>query len=300
MENKKRKISLIAIFGIIAGLIWVSITLVTLSKIPEFNKLTQEEINKIITQDTTKQPDLEVIKGTLMPGVKISEVGHHNKELLDKGEALFKSTCSSCHGTTGMGDGAGGATLNPKPRNFHQIDNWKNGRNISGMFKTLVEGIPNSGMTAYEFIPIEERFGVIYYIRNMIGGFPEITETELKLIDDTYDVSQPRLSSSQIPMSLATKKIITENKSLRYKIDHIVAEMNQDKSEQSELFNKVVSDKRYVVETLLRDKSWILDLNNFIQKVTNVSYRNGFKPNIIKFSKEDFIKLHTYLGNVLL
>ena len=33
------------------------------------------------------------------------------------------------------------------------------------MFKTLAEGINGSGMTAYEFLPIEDRFGVIHYIR---------------------------------------------------------------------------------------------------------------------------------------
>ncbi len=31
----------------------------------------------------------------------------------------FKDLCSKCHGPNGFGDGPSGATLNPKPRNFH-------------------------------------------------------------------------------------------------------------------------------------------------------------------------------------
>ena len=33
--------------------------------------------------------------------------------------AKYSQMCASCHGEKGMGDGAGAAGLNPKPRNFH-------------------------------------------------------------------------------------------------------------------------------------------------------------------------------------
>lgn len=33
-------------------------------------------------------------------------------------KAMFDSRCSSCHGTSGRGDGPGAAALNPKPRNY--------------------------------------------------------------------------------------------------------------------------------------------------------------------------------------
>ncbi len=35
-----------------------------------------------------------------------------------KGQEIFTTNCVLCHGTTGTGDGPGGAALNPKPRNF--------------------------------------------------------------------------------------------------------------------------------------------------------------------------------------
>ncbi len=34
------------------------------------------------------------------------------------GKTVFDANCSSCHGTSGKGDGPVGAALNPPPRNF--------------------------------------------------------------------------------------------------------------------------------------------------------------------------------------
>lgn len=33
----------------------------------------------------------------------------------------FQSLCSTCHGTTGKGDGPGAAAINPKPRSFNDV-----------------------------------------------------------------------------------------------------------------------------------------------------------------------------------
>ena len=35
-----------------------------------------------------------------------------------KAKDLFQSLCSTCHGTSGHGDGPGAAAINPKPRSF--------------------------------------------------------------------------------------------------------------------------------------------------------------------------------------
>jgi len=36
-----------------------------------------------------------------------------------KAKEIFASRCTPCHGAEGRGDGAASASLNPKPRNFH-------------------------------------------------------------------------------------------------------------------------------------------------------------------------------------
>ncbi len=38
---------------------------------------------------------------------------------LAQGKTIFTANCAVCHGAGGAGDGPGGASLNPKPANFH-------------------------------------------------------------------------------------------------------------------------------------------------------------------------------------
>ncbi|MFA6318448.1 MAG: c-type cytochrome, partial [Elusimicrobiota bacterium] len=67
-------------------------------------------------------------------------------ELQAQGQALFQTRCTSCHGATGQGDGPAGRTLNPIPRDLTRSQGWKNGPTLSGIFKTLSEGLPNTQM----------------------------------------------------------------------------------------------------------------------------------------------------------
>ena len=298
MENspkKKSKVTLIGVLFGIGGLIWLGVSLSYINRIPDIPKATPEEVARVITQDTAITPDLDVIKGKPMPGVKVMDVGFPNQQLLDRGATVFKSTCASCHGEKGLGDGPGGATLQPKPRNFSLTEGWKNGRNIGGMFKTVTEGIPGSGMTAYEFLPIEDRFGVIHYIRNMIGGFPVITEAELKQIDDIYDLGSPRRTSSQIPVQKAEKNQVKDSKVVSDAIDAIVARIAENPTDQAELFRKVSGDQRKAIATLLRTTAWRTDYNAFVTLVTNSTGRNGFKTSVMKLNKEEMTSLYSFM-----
>jgi len=58
-------------------------------------------------------PDAPAGTGTAASGADNGEVS------LAVGEKVFQERCVLCHGPNGMGDGPGGAALNPKPRNFH-------------------------------------------------------------------------------------------------------------------------------------------------------------------------------------
>ena len=48
-------------------------------------------------------------------------------ELVEKGKAIYegKGTCFNCHGKSGRGDGPGGLSLNPSPRNFLHHGMWR-------------------------------------------------------------------------------------------------------------------------------------------------------------------------------
>jgi hypothetical protein len=48
-------------------------------------------------------------------------------DIVEKGKAIYegKGTCFNCHGKTGRGDGPGGVSLNPSPRNFRHHGMWR-------------------------------------------------------------------------------------------------------------------------------------------------------------------------------
>ena len=45
--------------------------------------------------------------------------GTSSAEATAKAKEIFATRCTPCHGPTGLGDGAASASLNPRPRNFH-------------------------------------------------------------------------------------------------------------------------------------------------------------------------------------
>ena len=115
--------------------------------------------------DTIYVPkDLAFVKGSITPPVDVNKEVNPTPEMIAKGKTLFSTTCTSCHGPEGYGDGVAGATLNPKPRNFHELTGWKNGPKIASMYKTLQEGIPGSAMASFSILPPEDRFNTIHYL----------------------------------------------------------------------------------------------------------------------------------------
>ena len=55
------------------------------------------------------------------------------------GKEIFTTKCVLCHGATGMGDGVGGAALNPKPRNFHDAA-YLSSRTDAELFNSIKNG----------------------------------------------------------------------------------------------------------------------------------------------------------------
>lgn len=97
--------------------------------------------------------DLHVKKGSISAPVDVFKESVPTPAQIEKGKTLFSTTCSPCHGPDGKGDGPAGATLNPKPRNFHELSGWTNGPQFQSMYKTLQEGITARGMASYANIP---------------------------------------------------------------------------------------------------------------------------------------------------
>lgn len=127
-----------------------------------------------------QKPVKEKVVKKEKPRPNIQALGTPTPELVAQGKSLYGLYCASCHGPDGKGDGEKGLSLNPKPRNYHTLEGWKNGASVKGMWKTLEEGIPGGSMASYVLTPEEERIAIIHYIRDAwIPGAPEVTPEDI-------------------------------------------------------------------------------------------------------------------------
>ena len=93
-------------------------------------------------------------------------------ELVEKGKAIYegKGTCFNCHGKSGRGDGPGGLSLNPSPRNFLHHGMWRH-RTAGEIFWVIKYGSPGTGMIPFGgLLTDEEIWTVMQYERSFAKG----------------------------------------------------------------------------------------------------------------------------------
>ena len=111
---------------------------------------------------TSQAPPSEAPEGSGAAG----SAGKPGEVSLAVGNDVFHQRCELCHGPNGMGDGPGGAALNPKPRNFHDkavqdtlSDAW--------IERTIMNGKAGTGMPPWKGIVSEsEAKSLILKIRS--------------------------------------------------------------------------------------------------------------------------------------
>ncbi len=251
----------------------------------------------IYTDSLKITADVEVKKGGVSAAVDLSEISNPTPEFVAKGKQLFTTTCSSCHGTDGKGDGVAAAALNPKPRNFHQTDGWTNGREFSNIFKTLKTGVPNTSMVAYDFIPIADRIAIIQYMRTF-ADFPKVTKEEVDDLDQTYGLSKGEVTPSTITLEMAANKIAEESVE-NINVKSIISKLESENTPSVELFNQYALNKEQVVTIFNRDLKKNNNVNLFISQVIVSPKANGFKPDVVNLSKDQLTQLYNLLIKAL-
>jgi mono/diheme cytochrome c family protein len=95
-----------------------------------------------------------------------------SSEIVEQGKAIYegKGTCANCHGTSGRGDGPGGANLNPPPRVLGAHGFWRH-RSEGEIFWVIKYGSPGTGMIPFGgLLADEEIWTVMQYERSFAGG----------------------------------------------------------------------------------------------------------------------------------
>lgn len=239
--------------------------------------------------------NVDVKKGGIMPAIDLGIISNVNNTLLTKGKELFKTNCASCHGENGNGNGVAAAALNPSPRNFNVLENWKNGFNFSDIYKTLQEGIPGGAMIAYEFIPVEDRISIIHYVRTF-ADYPQVTQEEIALLDQTYELSKGIISPSTITLEMAKEKIANESSVDSTFIKETLKNINSNVNKNLvNLFNKYSINKVKVISIFKRDFA-TGNVSEFVNSVISFPSEIGFKTSITLLSKEELSNLFMLLN----
>jgi caa(3)-type oxidase subunit IV len=138
--------------------------------------------------------DSDSMNAVSAENINIKDYLNPSKDLLDKGAQIFAQQCASCHGAQGKGDGPAAAALNPKPRNFTANENWKNERTLSGIFKTITNGLPGSPMPGFASLSVQDRIALAHYVRSLNSSSPAISDSDEKTLSGLVGgPSKPKL-----------------------------------------------------------------------------------------------------------
>jgi mono/diheme cytochrome c family protein len=264
------------------------------------NTIGKNAVTPVQFSDSTAwAQDIPLQSPRVIPPIDVMKAGVSSAAMVDKGRELYKNNCAACHGTDGMGDGVSAALLNPKPRNLHSRSGWKNGPGVTQIFKTLQEGISGSAMASYNYMPPEERFALIHYIRTFAGALPQDSREDLKRLDATYELSKGVNVTGQIPIRKAMT--ITEKEAIV-----IAGEVEQAKiifhgssGEGAEILRRSVLDERRMLTVMLRSKKSLSSVNELIKIVTSDPLHSGFRPSVTNLSASEWSKMHSFIISLM-
>lgn len=260
------------------------------------NTMFQNKVPPKLKDTLSVVPELTVQEPRIASAVDVKALSAPSDAMIAKGKQLFTTTCISCHGPEGKGDGVAGVALNPKPRNFHATEGWKNGRKVTEIYKTLQFGIQGSGMAAFDYISPEERISIISYIRTFMTDAPKDTPEELAALDQTYKLSQGTKVPGQIPIAGAEKLYEKDNAAKKQKVAGAIEKLAKI---DASVFNTVSDNREKALATLVNSPQWAASKENFRNIVKLNISRNGFKANFNLLSDEEVTGLFNLLREIL-
>jgi len=249
----------------------------------------------LLKDSTAFIQDIPLQSPRIIPPVDVVKVGVSSIESVNKGRELYKNNCVACHGENGMGDGISASMLNPKPRNLHSLSGWKNGSKVTQIYKTLQEGISGSAMASYNYMPPEDRFALIHYIRTFGGNQPQDSEDDLKQLDAAYELSKGTNVTGQIPIKKAMAIVVKESKVQTVEIEQAKKMFQESSTEGAAILRRATNDETKVLTTVLQNKKSVISLDELIKVVTADPLHAGFKASVTNLSASEWSEMFKFV-----
>ncbi len=240
--------------------------------------------------------EIETKVGGIKPAMDLALISNPTASFIATGKTKYETTCASCHGNEGKGDGIAATALNPKPRNFHSADGWTNGRTFYDIYKTVNDGVTGTGMTAYEFLSPEDRVAIIQYIRTL-ADFPAVTTTDNDKLDETYKLAAGVIDPNNIPIAKSITIISDENQEIIELTDSLVAQVESDNGVNAVLLKSNVKNIEKVVYTYI-SKLNEMDFVSFVKILNNDPVALGYKASVVNLESKDLQTIYKYLKNI--
>lgn len=281
------------------GYVYFFVVLVAIGLVYVFN-LTEIGKNtvpaRVLSDSSAFVQDIPFQSPAVIPPVDVKVVGRPSDSLIASGRTVFQANCASCHGDNGQGDGAGGAALNPKPRNFHSINGWTNGAKVSEIYRTLEEGIVKNGMASYNYLPAKDRFALAHLIRTWVPGAPIDAESDLQNLETVYQLSKGQVRPAQIPVKKATQILLKENAPMVAAVEKRTSARGSDPG--ATVFARVVADPQKALTALTARGYRASSVDELVKLVSADPVKIGFKAGVTRLSAEEWAALHQYLARL--
>ncbi len=245
----------------------------------------------------SQSKDLPLIMPSESVSGDISSLTTPTPDLINKGKSLFTASCVACHGANGKGDGVAAAALNPKPRNFTSKEGWINGPKLSGIYKTLSEGITGSAMVAFSNFSPADKFALAQYIRKtFVPDPPQDTPDDISNLVQTFHLGEKQKNPGQIPIKDAMILAANDNETKYEDILNVLKNIANDSQPGAEIFAKVTNNKMKALITLSNSSDWHKNVNTFVNVIVNNVNQDGFNGNVYDLSKSDWNVFYNYMN----
>ncbi len=123
------------------------------------------------------------------------------RSLIANSEAntMFQNNCSSCHGSSGSGDGQLAQKLNPMPTDFTDKTRARN-RSVLGLYDAISGGIEGTAMPSFKHLTEKERWSLAFFVGGMAftaDDKQEISPKSALTIQDVVIFSPSELNSKR-------------------------------------------------------------------------------------------------------